>query len=177
MKIALTGTPGTGKTSVAELLRKKGYKVERFDEIGKDYIIGYDKERGCNIVDVESIDNIFSKKKEKGILFIEGHLSHLLSVDIAIILRCNPYELEKRLKKKGWNKRKIMENVEAEALDIILCQACNIHGEESVFEIDTTGKKTEEVVMELEKMIKKGFKEKQKRVDWSEWLMENAGQI
>lgn len=177
MKIALTGTPGTGKTMVAELLRKKGYAVEKFDEIGKDYIIGYDRKRGCNIVDVEGVDKFFRKKKEKGVLFIEGHLSHLLSVDVVIVLRCNPYKLEEGLKEKGWNRRKIMENVEAEALDIILCQACNIHGEEKVYEIDTTGKKIDEVLKEIEEMVEKGFRGEQKRVDWSEWLMENAGQI
>ncbi|RLF42244.1 MAG: NMP kinase, partial [Thermoplasmata archaeon] len=35
MKVAITGTPGTGKTSVAAFLAKKGYEVRSFDELAE----------------------------------------------------------------------------------------------------------------------------------------------
>ncbi len=51
---------------------------------------------------------------------IVSHLSHFIEkkyVDIYIILRCNPMTLIKRLKKRGYDKKKIYDNVMFEALD------------------------------------------------------------
>jgi len=127
MKVAITGTPGTGKTSVAAFLAEKGYEVRSFDELAEDFVVGYDDERECKIVDTEEMDKAFRNIKEEDIMFVEGHLSHMLSVDFVIVLRCEPSELEKRMKAKGWGEEKIRENLEAEAMDLILSQSCELH--------------------------------------------------
>lgn len=173
MKIALTGTPGTGKTSIANELEKRGYEIIRINDIADDFTIGYDEERQSKIVDEDALNEYMGEIKEDGILFIEGHLSHLLDVDAVIILRCNPEELEKRLKAKKWNERKIRENLEAEALDIVLDRALEKH--EKVWEIDTTGRNAEEVADEIERIVKKMPPPEYGKIDWSEWLMENVG--
>lgn len=172
MKIALTGTPGTGKTSIADELEKRGYKIIRINDIANDFTIGYDEERQSKIVDEDALDEYIKEIKEDGILFIEGHLSHLLNVDAVIILRCNPEELEKRLKEKKWNERKIKENLEAEALDIILDRALEKH--KKIWEIDTTKKSIDEIADEIEKIVKEFPPPRYGKIDWSEWLMENA---
>ena len=173
MKIALTGTPGVGKTKVANLLKKMGYDVLPLKKIADEFIIGYDKERESKIVDEELMDDYIKNLKEEGIIITEGHLSHLLSVDGVIILRCHPKELKKRLKAKKWNERKIKENLEAEALDIILQRALQRH--KKIWEIDTTGKNAEEVAKEVVEIIKKMPPPCYGKVDYSEWLIENAG--
>ena len=172
MKVAITGTPGVGKTSVAEKLKEKGYNVLKLDDIHEKFVIGYDEERESKIVDEEAMDEYIKKLKEDGILFIEGHLSHLLSVDAVVVLRCHPEELKKRLKKKGWKEKKIKENVEAEALDIILDRALQKHS--LIWEIDTTNKRIDDVVEEIEKFVKNKMPASYGKIDWSEWLMENA---
>jgi adenylate kinase len=172
MKIALTGTPGTGKSSVAKLLEKRGYKVIRIDDIYEKFVVGYDEERKSKIVDEKKMDREIKKIKEEGVLIIEGHLSHLLSVDGVIILRCNPEELKKRLFKKGWDKKKIRENLEAEALDIILQRTLQKH--EKVWEIDVTDKNSEEVAEEIDKIIREKLPPCYGKVDYSNWLIENA---
>ncbi|MBC7128531.1 MAG: adenylate kinase family protein [Thermoplasmatales archaeon] len=172
MKIALTGTPGTGKSSVANLLEKKGYKVIRIDDIYEKFVVGYDEERKSKIVDEKKMDREIKKIKEEGVLIIEGHLSHLLSVDGVIILRCNPEELKKRLVKKGWDEKKIRENLEAEALDIILQRTLQKH--ERVWEIDVTDRSSEEVAEEIDKIIREKLPPRYGKVDYSNWLIENA---
>ena len=172
MKIALTGTPGVGKTSVAKILEGR-YEVLHLSDMVERFTIGYDKERQSKIVDEEAMDEYIRGIKEKSILLIEGHLSHLLSVDAVILLRCHPDELKKRLMKKGWNEIKIRENLEAEALDIILERALERH--ERIWEVETTGKGIEEVAREVDEILKKLPPPSYGKVDYSEWLMENAG--
>lgn len=175
MKIALTGTPGVGKTSIADELERRGYKILRVESIADRFTIGYDDKRKCKIVDEDALDEYIRKLKVDGILIIEGHLSHLLNVDAVIILRCHPEELKRRLKMKGWEEKKIKENVEAEALDIILQRALEKH--EKIWEIDTTNKSIDEIVNEIERILKGEIPCNYGKIDWSNWLFENVGQI
>ena len=179
MIVALTGTPGTGKTSVSKILQKNGFEVVDLNKLAceKDFLIGTDKKRDSKIVNVDKINSYIKKNYDKvEIVIVEGHLSHLLRVvDKVIILRCRPKQLEKHLMKRRWRKKKINENVEAEILDVILCEAVDIHGEKNIFEIDVTGKSINVVASLIIKLIKDKFKyvEKYKigRIDWSEEIL------
>ena len=173
MKIALTGTPGVGKTKVADVLEKMGYEVVRVEEIVDEFVIGYDEERQSKIIDEEELDEYVKKIKDGNILIIEGHVSHLLSVDSVILLRCHPEELKERLTNKGWSERKIKENLEAEALDIILQRALEKH--KRIWEIDTTGKDIQEIAEEINEIVKKMPSPCYGKIDWSEWIENHAG--
>ena len=172
MKVAITGTPGVGKTGVAEALKDK-YEIIHLAELVDRFTIGYDEERESKIVDEEAMDGYIRRIKEKGILLVEGHLSHLMSVDAVIVLRCHPEELKKRLAKKGWKEKKIGENLEAEALDIILDRALEKH--EKIWEIDVTEKSVSETANEIVKIVKQKPPPNYGKIDWSEWLIENVG--
>ncbi len=160
--IAITGTPGTGKTSVAEELKKKGYRVYSVNELAKDCIIDY--EDGCAIVDIEKL-----KEKAKELepdSMVEGHLSHHLA-DKAIVLRCNPLILKERLIHRGWREEKVLENVEAELVDAILIECLETCRE--VYEIDTTSRSPEEVAEIIVSIIsdrKLAEKFKPGKIDW-----------
>ena len=179
MIIALSGTPGTGKTSVSKILQKKGFEVIDLNKVAseKNCLIGRDKKRDSNIVDIEKL-NLYMKKNytNKNIVFIEGHLSHLLkTVDKVIVLRCHPKNLKKNLSKKGWKVEKIKENLEAEMLDIILCEAVEIHPKKNIFEIDVTNMTFDKVVASILEIIESRNIKKYNigKIDWSEEILKD----
>ncbi|MGC9307852.1 MAG: adenylate kinase family protein [Thermoplasmatota archaeon] len=174
MKTAVTGTPGTGKSTVAAGLAERGYAVLCFSDLAASHVCGRDVERDCDVVDVAAVDEAF--QRQEGDLVVEGHLSHLLSVDQAVVLRCHPDVLAARLREKGWSSGKIAENVEAEALDVILDDALERHGEEHVAQIDTTDRAAGEIVDMVAGLHDDGIAAGAgDTVDWSAWLVEYAG--
>lgn len=181
MIIALTGTPGTGKTSVAEILRKKGFDVVDLNSLSVEqgFVIGVDRNRGSKIVDTDKLNEyIHDVFKSKSLVFLEGHLSHLLKcADKVIVLRCHPDKLKINLSRKKWSKKKIKENVEAEILDVVLSEAVDIHSMKDVVEIDATNKSSVEVADIIIELVKNGFKNSKKykigEIDWSEEILKD----
>ena len=92
--------------------------------------------------------------------------------DRVIVLRCHPDELRKRLAFKGWSEEKVQENVYAEILDVILIETLDVHPEEHIFEIDTTGKSVVIVASIISEIMNNDFKPMKKynigNIDWSE---------
>ncbi len=174
MKTAITGTPGTGKTSVASRLAADGYTVLHVSDLASSYVCGRDTQRDCDIVDVDSMDELFRGRTDD--LLVDGHLSHLLSVDQAVVLRCHPDVLARRLRNKGWSQRKIRENVMAEALDVILLDAVGRHGEAHVAQIDTSDRDADAVVGMVAGLHDDGLSsDAGDIVNWSAWLVDHAG--
>jgi adenylate kinase len=134
MKLALTGTPGTGKSTVADMVDFGFIVVHLNDLIKEGYNEGLDEERGCLIADIPGLSGYV--KSLTGDVILEGHISHLLPADLVVVLRASPSTLRQRLKARGWSPAKIRENAESEALDIILVEA--LDNNKKVYEIDTT---------------------------------------
>lgn len=173
MKTAITGTPGTGKSTIAAGLAERGYTMLRFSDLATSYVCCRDEERDCDVVDVAAMDEMFRDRQDD--LLVEGHLSHLLSVDQAVVLRCHPDVLASRLHGKGWSTRKVGENVEAEALDVVLTDAINRLGDDHVAQIDTTDRPVDEVVEMAARLHDNGIVARHgDRVNWSAWLVEHA---
>ncbi|MHC1566906.1 MAG: adenylate kinase family protein [Candidatus Syntropharchaeia archaeon] len=162
MKIALTGTPGTGKTSACRFLSYNTLDINRLVE-EKGFYKGFDEKRNCIIADIEKIKEYVRNLKENVIM--EGHFSHLLDPDMVIVLRTDPFVLKKRLEEKGFDKKKILENMEAEAIDVILIESLEECDE--VYEIDTTEKSVEEVARCIEKIIEEKKGKKPGSIDWT----------
>ena len=164
MLIGLTGTPGTGKTSISRLLEKnREWKVIHLNELIKEQHLytEIDHKRDAVIADMdlvrEYLKEILDGNELEGeqitgneVIIIESHLAHYIT-DITIVLRTYPPDLEMRLKTREYSEEKIKENIEAEALDVILVEA--IEWCQKVFEVNTTGKSIEKVGQDIEKII------------------------
>lgn len=157
MKVGITGTPGTGKTTVAEELNQDIIDLKQY---AKDNNLGEQKE-------LYSIDINKVKENLPENYWIEGHLAHKLDLDYCIILRTKPEVLRERLEKRGYPNAKIEENLEAEAMDLILSEASQ--KDFPIYEIDTTEKSTEEIAKEIQEAVKEK-KERTGIVDWTDYL-------
>ena len=181
MLVAITGTPGTGKSSVSDVLKENEYNTVDLIKLAieNDFLIGVDEERDTKIIDTNRLNKFVKENYEKDdTVFFEGHLSHLLkSMDKVIVLRSHPKILKQRLAKKGWSKKKINENVEAEVLDIILCEAVEVHSNKDIFEIDTTDKSIDSVAMSIIEISNNNFKHMKKynigTIDWSKEILKD----
>lgn len=179
MHVALSGTPGTGKTSASQLLRKHGFCVFSLKDIALEhkFILGVDKERQSKILDIQALDRYIAKTMiAYDIVFFEGLAAHLLtSMQKVVLLRCHPQKLRTRLQKKGWSAKKIQENCEAEALDIILCETVEKFAQHDIFEIDTTKKTPHDVAQDIKTITLNKFTPIEKynigNIDWSEQIL------
>ncbi|MBN2066497.1 MAG: adenylate kinase family protein, partial [Candidatus Thermoplasmatota archaeon] len=142
MLVALTGTPGVGKSAVSQMLKVKGYTVVDINAVVSEYHLysSIDAKRNSKIIDFKKLNaHIEETYAQQDLVILDSHVSHLINgVDKVIILRCHPTNLQQRLSTRQWNMEKIKENVEAEVLDVILCEAVEHHAKSNIFEIDTT---------------------------------------
>jgi adenylate kinase len=165
LRIAVSGVPGCGKTSLCEY--SKGDTISVLDLAKKhDTIIPETLNLDTVEIDVELLnDNLVEKWKNapQNNLFIDGHLSHHLPVDCIVLLRCRPDILENRLKTRNWTKEKISENVEFELLSSIINELdTNI----STLEIDTTNTPPLEIFDEVNEWIRGNKETRMLEIDW-----------
>lgn len=165
VKAVLTGTPGTGKTTVSERMSEEGFNIVHLTRFLKREGLGEEKEE--REVEIPEMVKALKQKDFQGKTLIEGHLSHHFSADVCIVLRCRPEKLEERLSERDYSEEKVKENMEAEALDLILSEAVDI--QEKVVEVDTTGKTVEETVEEIKSLVEEG-EESYGKVDWTDFL-------
>lgn len=185
--ISISGTPGTGKTSVAEILAKKlkANLINIKEMMRKNEIrYSYDRKRKTSVIDERELQKAVSRKLQDGYNIIDSHLSHLLKANRVFILRTNPIVLRRRLKKRGWAESKIKENVEAEILDEITIESLQKRASETspsrarrehnkenlcdIHEIDTSlkgAKRTAEIIYSIIKKKTKG--QKAGKIDWT----------
>ncbi len=130
----VTGTPATGKTTVAKRLakRQKSCYIDVNNIIKKQKLDkSYSKKWQSYLVDVDKLNKVLIEiikehKKIQQPIIIDSHLSHYLPskyVDLCIVTKCSLKKLQQRLRKRKYSAKKIRENMDAEILDVCLLEA------------------------------------------------------
>ena len=134
--IALTGSPGTGKSTLASRLQKEGLTIITLEEAAEsvDALSQFEELREVEISKLAEW-----KWEGDSHCVIDGHLSHHCPIDAVIVLRCNPYELRNRLEQRmGYEPDKIESNVEWELISGVWADLSAVHPHANVMELDTT---------------------------------------
>ncbi|QCJ47994.1 adenylate kinase family protein [Haloprofundus sp. MHR1] len=180
MRVAVTGTPGTGKTSATALLEDEFAVAHLNDEVrDREFWTERDEERDSLVVDVQKVATwVDEEYGEAGdfdddggdVTVVESHLAHLLPADRVVVLRCRPDVLESRLLDRGENEAKAAENRESEALDVILAEAVEENGVDSVYEIETTDRSPAAVAEAIRAVVAGDREPSAGTVDYLEYL-------
>ena len=169
VNLVITGNPGVGKHTVADLFVKQDSSYQIFD-INKFAIekgLGEQTDDGIE-VDTKKLKNEIQKLNLEKLLIV-GHLApyvlNELDVEFVIILRKNPYELIKIYEKRKYQNQKIKENAGSEVLGVIANDSITSFGKEKSFEVDATDKTPEVILKRIQDIINN-----QKSGDIVDWL-------
>ncbi len=164
-RYALTGTPGAGKTTISGLLSNKIISLS-------DYYEKFSDGKGDDGEWIVNVNNLNSSIRDLEWEIAEGNFSHRLNViDKAIVLRCDPVVLAKRLKERNYSNQKIRENLEAEAMGIIFSETMKYYGNENLIQLDTTQKSAKECAEIITNYINNNIKVEEE-IDYSERILD-----
>jgi adenylate kinase len=159
-RLSLSGTPGTGKSTLAKEFEALGFHVISVEEMAIEHgCIGeVDNSDNARPIDLDALIKSISGEWSNNPLeplIIDGHLSHHLPSDAVVVLRCSPEILEKRMLKRGYSESKIRSNCEWE----ILGSSWNERQRDIPWnEFDTTENDVHSILISLSLWISDGFK-------------------
>ena len=129
-----------------------------------------DRSRNSRIVDTSKARSYLSKlaSETERTIIVDSHVSGICPEKFTkqvFVLRCDPRILEKRLRYRDWNEKKIQENVLAEILDICLSEAIDEYGVRRVEQLITSRSDIQRCVR-FAKRILSHQKTRKVTVDW-----------
>ena len=174
VNLVITGNPGVGKHTIADLFVKQNSSYQIFD-INKFAIekgLGEQTDDGIE-VDTKKLKNEIKKLNLEKSLIV-GHLAPYVldesNIEFVIILRKNPYELIKIYEKRKYQNQKIKENAGSEVLGVIANDSITSFGKEKSFEVDATDKTPEVILKRIQDIINN--QESGDIVDWLKLIEE-----
>ena len=147
--ILITGTPGTGKSTLSTLLcHQLNQSLQslplQFTHIELSKTINqlklykeWDYELNCSVFDDDMVNDYLEPLMAKGGIIIDFHSSDFFPerfFDFVFILRTDNTILYDRLTARGYPESKVQLNVECEILETCKCEAEESYRSEIVFE-------------------------------------------
>ncbi|KAK2562799.1 Adenylate kinase isoenzyme 6 [Acropora cervicornis] len=154
--ILVTGTPGTGKTVLAtELAQRTGLHYINIGDLAKenDLYDGWDEQYACHVLDEDKVVDEIEDQMSEGGNVVDYHGCDFFPerwFDIVFVLRTNNTTLYERLEQRGYDGKKLSENVECEIMQTILEEARDSYKKEIVIELQSNT--TDELENNLEQI-------------------------
>jgi adenylate kinase len=170
----VTGTPGTGKTTVSTILSKKlgasHIELSRFS-IENGYVVEDDVERDTKVVDMEALSSAVMGiiQESTSPVIIDGHYAHDLLkeplISYLFVLRKQPWDLKEVLETRQYGSEKVWENLEAEIMGVITGEAHELFPSK-IIEIDTSNQTPDETAEQINAIIEGGTSPEKPIIDW-----------
>ncbi len=164
----ITGTPGTGKKSIAPLLAQNlGLPCISLNELAKSKGLVGSPDEGD--VDTEMLRKAVRSSIPKDAVVFGHLLPHVLSpamVAKVAVLRCEPSKLKARLNGRLYAESKLVENLEAELIGLISSDTHDAFGSVKTFDFDTSNTppiKSVRLILD----IVSGTTVPSERIDWT----------
>lgn len=144
MIIVISGSVGSGKTTIAQDLAKKlKYDVIHLGELAEKYKIKEIKKLQTFDFDIDKLlDDIEAKvkswRKQKKNIIIESHFAHFIKpelVDFLFVINRDLKDLKKEYKIRKYNAQKIKDNLEVESFNLCFYEALENGYEEDIGKI------------------------------------------
>jgi adenylate kinase len=144
--VLITGTPGVGKSSTAELMAETlGMQHVNVGDLINEHKCyeGRDEELDTNVLDEDKIldilEPIFEEAVENGVSIVaDFHVCEMFPerwFDLVLVLRARTEVLFDRLTERGYNEKKRQENMESEIMQVILEEAREAYDHDIVYEV------------------------------------------
>eukprot|EP01100_Stratorugosa_tubuloviscum_P008553 TRINITY_DN3566_c0_g1_i1.p1 TRINITY_DN3566_c0_g1~~TRINITY_DN3566_c0_g1_i1.p1 ORF type:complete len:177 (-),score=78.06 TRINITY_DN3566_c0_g1_i1:133-663(-) len=141
--ILITGTPGTGKTTTAEMIASAtGLNHLEVGALVREKKLhsGLDKVFDSFILDEDKLCDEMEELLKDGNNVVDFHSSDFFPerwFDLVVVLRADTSVLYDRLEKKGFAPVKIQENIQCEIMQICLEEAASSYKNEIIIELQS----------------------------------------
>ncbi|KAI9329067.1 AAA domain-containing protein [Obelidium mucronatum] len=158
--ILLTGTPGCGKTVTSAMLAQATGLVHI--ELGKlvkekGLHDGFDEEFNSYLINDDKVCDELEEAMQEGGKIVDHHGCEIFPerwFDLVVVLRANNEVLYPRLEGRGYNQKKITENIECEIMDVVKMEAYDSYDAAIIVELRSeTAEDMEENVQRIETWI------------------------
>jgi adenylate kinase len=161
MIIAISGSVGTGKTTIAkEVAKKMNMEIIHLNDWALDFKIKEVKELQTFDFNLDGlihkINQHISNNLNKNII-LEGHFAHYINpelVDLLFVINRDLNFLKEEYQKRGYNEQKIEDNLEVESFNLCFYEGLEegYEEEKQIFCVDNNSN-LDKIVNEIDSVI------------------------
>ncbi|XP_013840293.1 adenylate kinase isoenzyme 6 isoform X1 [Sus scrofa] len=135
------GTPGVGKTTLGkELASRSGLKYINVGDLAREGQLydGYDEEYDCPILDEDRVVDELENQMSEGGVIVDYHGCDFFPerwFHIVFVLKTDNSVLYKRLETRGYNEKKLKDNIQCEIFQVLYEEALASYKEEIVHQL------------------------------------------